>query len=75
MRWAQCGDSDEIVESLRRFDIVARSHESAGCVMTTVVLGEADRAQAVYLHEREEDKTGDELLSDDEVDDRAQRPD
>jgi hypothetical protein len=43
--------------------------------MTTVVLGEADRAQAVYLHEREEDKTGDELLSDDEVDDRAQRPD
>jgi hypothetical protein len=39
------------------------------CLLAAVVPGEADRAQELYVHEQEEDETGDELLSDDEVDD------
>jgi hypothetical protein len=43
--------------------------------MVVVLFREADRAQVAYLHEREEDETGDELFSEDEFDDMSGRSD
>jgi hypothetical protein len=62
-----------IVGSFRRSGIVVRCEEAMGrgCLVAAVVPGEADRAQELYVHEQEEDETGDELLSDDELDDRV----
>jgi hypothetical protein len=48
-----------------------RWEEARGCLLAAVVPGEADRAQELYVHEQEEDETGDERLSDDELDGRV----
>jgi hypothetical protein len=43
--------------------------EDRGGLLEALVPGEADRAQELYLHEEEDDQTGDEFLSSDELDD------
>jgi hypothetical protein len=48
-----------------------RWEEARGWLLAAVVPGEADRAQELYVHEQEEDETGDELVLDDELDDRV----
>jgi hypothetical protein len=69
--WHVAATPKNIVGSFRRSGIVVRWEEGRGCLLAAVVPGEADRAQELYVHEQEEDETGDELLSDDELDDRV----
>jgi hypothetical protein len=69
--WHVAATPKNIVGSFRRSGIVVRWEEGRGCLVATVVPGEADRAQELYVHEQEEDETGDELLSHDELDDRV----
>jgi hypothetical protein len=69
--WHVAATPKNIVGSFRRSGIVVRWEEDRGCLLAAVVPGEVDRAQELDVYEQEEDETGDELLADDELDDRV----
>jgi hypothetical protein len=45
-----------------------RWDEIKGCLIATVIPEEADRALEVFMHEQQEEETGDDLISNDELD-------
>jgi hypothetical protein len=68
--WHVAATPKNIVGSFRRSGIVVRWEEDRGRLLAAVVPGETDRAQELSVHEQE-DETGDELFSDDVLDDRV----
>jgi hypothetical protein len=57
-----------IVASFRRPGIIMRWEEISGCPVAAVVPEETEPAQETYLHERAEDQTGNDVLSDNKFD-------
>jgi hypothetical protein len=68
LTWHIASTPKGIVAIFWRSGIAMRWDEIKDCFLATVVPKEADRAQEVYLHERQEEETGDDLISDDELD-------
>jgi hypothetical protein len=66
--WHVASTPKNVAASFRGSGIVVGWDKIKGCLLARAVPEEANKAQEVYLHQQQEEETGDGLISDEELD-------